>query len=82
MSQTAAHSIIAATVVNCCFCCCCPPQGGTKSKPTPFTFDAVLEQDSTQAAAFDAIAKETIADVLKGYNGQREASCSRGRARA
>jgi hypothetical protein len=39
----------------------------------------VLEQDSTQAAAFDAIAKETIADVLKGYNGQRAPSCRRAR---
>lgn len=50
------------------------PKGiaGTGSKPALFTFDAVLNPSSTQEQAFDAIAKDTIADVLKGYNGQRD----------
>jgi len=43
--------------------------GGKSGKPTLFTFDRILPPKTTQADAFEAIAKETVADILKGYNG-------------
>jgi len=46
-----------------------PVTGGTRPKPALFTFDHIFGPDSTQAEAFDAIARHTVDDVLKGYNG-------------
>lgn len=48
-----------------------PPMqnGGIRGRPYQFTFDTVFDPTATQLDAFNAIAKETIADVLKGYNG-------------
>ena len=34
-----------------------------------FTFDRVLDYDSTQQAAYNAIARDTIVQLLKGFNG-------------
>lgn len=40
-----------------------------KPKPHLFTFDQVIDQSTNQSTCFDLVAKNTVRDVLKGYNG-------------
>ena len=40
-----------------------------RAKPHPFTFDHVFDPNCTQADVFDQLAKDTVNDVLRGYNG-------------
>lgn len=37
--------------------------------PNNFTFDRVLDSDSTQLEAYNSIAKDTVQQLLKGFNG-------------
>ena len=40
-----------------------------RAKPHAFTFDHVFDPNCTQADVFDQLAKDTVNDVLRGYNG-------------
>ena len=41
----------------------------SRAKPHAFTFDHVFDPNCTQAEVFDQLARETVKDVLRGYNG-------------
>ena len=41
----------------------------TRARPHLFTFDTVFDPNCTQADVFEQLAKDTVKDVLRGYNG-------------
>jgi hypothetical protein len=48
----------------------------SQPKPISFTFDSVFPQSATQEDVFDAIAKATVKDVLRGCESCAVAFCS------
>eukprot|EP00730_Choanoeca_flexa_P020131 TRINITY_DN9839_c0_g1_i2.p3 TRINITY_DN9839_c0_g1~~TRINITY_DN9839_c0_g1_i2.p3 ORF type:complete len:101 (+),score=7.83 TRINITY_DN9839_c0_g1_i2:164-466(+) len=44
-------------------------------KIKPFTFDAAYGKDSTQKDVYEESAKDIVADVLNGFNGEHQLLC-------